>query len=433
MTVSTRLSAVLLMLTTIVGCSVNPVTGESQLSIISPEQEVSIGARQYSPSQQSQGGQYIVDPDLSVYVNRIGQKLAAVSDRPNLPYEFVVLNNDTPNAWALPGGKIAINRGLLIQLTDEAQLASVLSHEIVHAAARHSAQQMTQAMLLGLGGQIAVIAGSQTDYGELIGMGTQMGSAMYQAHYGRDQELEADRYGMFYMARAGYEPEAAIELQETFVKLSQSHQTNWLEGLFASHPPSAQRVAANRAHAAKLTPGVRNKSAFDRAMAQVRKDAVAYDKHVQAIKAANDNDFDQALSLAKKATYLQAKEPLFFVTLGQFEMQQKSYKSALSSFEKAHKLYPEYYLPLLGSGLAAKNLKAFDRAEQDLKASSQIMPTQSAVFYLGEIKLAQGKKNDAVGYFRQAAQGGGELGQKSMAYLNELAPAPSPSTTANTQ
>ncbi|MEL7399465.1 MAG: peptidase M48, partial [Pseudomonadota bacterium] len=83
-----------LILITLTGCSINPVTGENQFTILPPAQEVNLGARQYAPSQQSQGGRYIVDPDLSVYVNQVGQKLAKVSDRPGLPYEFVVLNND---------------------------------------------------------------------------------------------------------------------------------------------------------------------------------------------------------------------------------------------------------------------------------------------------------------------------------------------------
>ena len=109
----------------LIGCAVNPVTGKNQLSFVSAEQEVASGAKNYEPSQQSQGGRYVVDPELTVYVNKVGKKLAAVSDRPQLPYEFVVLNNDVPNAWALPGGKMAINRGLLTKLEDEAQLAKL--------------------------------------------------------------------------------------------------------------------------------------------------------------------------------------------------------------------------------------------------------------------------------------------------------------------
>lgn len=140
--------ALMLLLT---GCSVNPVTGERQLSLIGEGQELAMGAEQYTPTQQTQGGQFYIDPELTLYVNEVGQKLARVSDRPDLPYEFVVLNSSVPNAWALPGGKIAVNRGLLTKFEDEAQLASVLGHEIVHAAARHSVQRMQQGMLISAG------------------------------------------------------------------------------------------------------------------------------------------------------------------------------------------------------------------------------------------------------------------------------------------
>lgn len=410
----------LLSLLALGGCTVNPVTGASELLFVSPAQELSIGQQQYAPSQQSQGGQYMVNPELSVYVSQVGKKVAAVSGRPDLPYEFVVLNNDVPNAWALPGGKIAINRGLLVHLDDEAQLAAVLAHEVVHAAAGHSAQQMTQGMLLGVGGQIVGIIGSQAGYGELIGTGSQLGSALIQSRYSRDKELEADRYGMTYMSRVGYEPEAAVELQEKFVQLSQGQQSSWMEGLFASHPPSTARVTANRQYAAQLTPGVRNEKAYQKAIQQLKKDAQAYAYNQAALKAANQGQLDQAMGLVNQAIKAQPKESLFYTTKGQFQLQQKDYQNALNSFQQAHKLYPEYFLPLLGSGLAAKSLKSYARAEQDLILSSKLLPTQLTAFHLGEVTLAQNKNTEAVNYFKQAAQGGGEIGQASLAYLQKL-------------
>ena len=91
------------------GCAVNPVTGDRELAFISESQEIAIGAENYIPSRQMQGGEYSIDPDLAEYVREVGDRMARVADR-RLPYEFVVLNNSTPNAWALPGGKIAVNR-----------------------------------------------------------------------------------------------------------------------------------------------------------------------------------------------------------------------------------------------------------------------------------------------------------------------------------
>ena len=131
----------------VAGCSVNPVTGKRDLMLVSTADEIQMGEQNYVPMQQSQGGVYDVDPELTRYVSSIGQSLAAVSEV-DLPYEFVVLNNSVPNAWALPGGKIAVNRGLLTEMNSEAELAAVLGHEIVHSAARHTAQQMSKGMLM---------------------------------------------------------------------------------------------------------------------------------------------------------------------------------------------------------------------------------------------------------------------------------------------
>jgi beta-barrel assembly-enhancing protease len=235
-------------------CGVNPVTGKKELQFVSESQEVQIGQENYQPSRQTQGGDLVIDPELQAYVSEVGNRLARVADRP-LPYEFSVLNNSVPNAWALPGGKIAVNRGLLTRLNSEAELAAVLGHEIVHAAARHGARSMERGMLLQ-GAMVALAVGVQDNqYANLIVGGAMLGANLISTRYGRDAELESDAYGMRYMQRAGYDPAAAIDLQKTFVKLSEGRRQNWLEGLFATHPPSQERVAKNEQTARELGAG----------------------------------------------------------------------------------------------------------------------------------------------------------------------------------
>lgn len=410
------------LLLSLAGCSVNPVTGENQFSIMSPAQEVALGKKNYQPSQQTQGGRYTVDPDLTLYVNQVGQKLAAISDRSQLPYEFVVLNNGVPNAWALPGGKIAINRGLLLELEDEAQLAAVLSHEIVHAAARHGATQMTQQLLLGVGAQVIGIATQNSDYGELAATGAQLGAAAWQARYGREQELEADAYGMEYMARAGYDPMAAVELQQTFVRLSQDRQKDWLQGLFASHPPSQQRVDANRVKASQLPSGERNQRRFQQAIAQLKKDQPAYETYENAVKATSEKAYDKALSLANRATQLQPAETLFWELKGALHGKKKQDKSALSAYGKAIAANPEYFAPHLRRGLLHQKMGNTDAAEKDLSTSLQYLPTQIANYQLGIIAMEKDDKQLATRYLQQAAQGGGEIGQAAQEALAALHP-----------
>src|SRR5690606_18677869 len=181
------------------GCVINPVTGERQLALVSADDEIAIGEQQYFPMRQAQGGDYVVDPELSAYVARVGQRVAAVSDRA-LPYEFVVLNSSVPNAWALPGGTIAVNRGLLLELDNEAELAAVLGHEIVHAAARHGALAMQRGMLLQGAVLAAAIGSREGDYSNLVVGAASIGAQLVNQRYGRGAELESDLYGTRYMA-----------------------------------------------------------------------------------------------------------------------------------------------------------------------------------------------------------------------------------------
>jgi beta-barrel assembly-enhancing protease len=404
------------------GCVVNPVTGQKQISLMSAEQEVAMGAQNYVPSQQSQGGQYVVDPGLTAYVQQVGRKLAAVSDRPNLPYEFVVLNNDVPNAWAMPGGKLAINRGLLSYLEDEAQLAAVLGHEIVHAAARHGAQQQTNSTLMGIGVVLAgvAIAQDKPEYGVLAVGALGVGSNAWQSKFGRDHELQSDEVGMKYMAAAGYDTQAAVELQEIFVKLSEGKNAGFIEGLFASHPPSQERVSKNRQNATKYPGGVRNKAAFQRAMAQVTKDAPAYKSYQKAQTLAGKKQYLDAQAYVDQAIAQQPRENLFWEMKGQLLLQQNKQQEAVTALDRAVQANPKYFKPYVYRGIAYTQLKNNDLAEKDLLMSQRYLPTQIASYYLGDVYTAKGNRAKASEYYQQAAAGGGEIGEAAKAKLGKL-------------
>lgn len=419
----TRFLACALVAAGLTGCAVNPVTGKKEMIIDSVQQDIAAGQQHYGPSQQSQGGKYVVDPGLTAYVNQVGKKLAAVSDVPNLPYEFVVLNNDTPNAWALPGGKLAINRGLLVQLEDEAQLAAVLGHEIVHAAARHSASAKTQQMVVGAGALLAgaVIANKKPEYGVLAVGALAVGANAWNSKYSRDHELDSDKYGIKYMVKAGYDPQAAVELQELFVRMFDKKEPNWLEGLFASHPPSRDRVAANRAEITKYPKGgARNTAAFQRALAQLKRDQDAYLSYQDAMKAAKSKQYDKALSLVNSATQKQPKENLFWELKGQLLVQQDRNKEAIPALDKAIAANPNFFRPYIYRGMAYKELGNSTNAERDLVASQRLLPTQEASEQLGEIALAKRDYATARTYFQQVASGGGEAGERAKARLAQL-------------
>lgn len=418
-----RLSACALVALSLTGCAVNPVTGKKEMIIDSVAQDIATGTQNYVPSQQSQGGQYVVDPGLTAYVNQVGKKLAAVSDMPNLPYEFVVLNNDIPNAWAMPGGKLAINRGLLVQLEDEAQLAAVLGHEIVHAAARHGASAKTQQMVVGAGALLAgvAIANKKPEYGMLAVGALSVGANAWNSKYSRDHESESDKYGIKYMVKAGYDPQAAVELQELFVRMFDKQEPSWIEGMFASHPPSRDRVAANKVEVTKYPKGgARNKEAFQRALSQLKQDKQAYSNYEDAMKAAKSKQYDKALSLVENSIQQQPKENLFWELKGQLLVQQDKDKDAIPALDKAIAANPNFFRPYIYRGMAYKELGNRNLAERDLVASQRLLPTQQASEQLGDIALAKGDRSTARAYYQQVAQAGGEAGERAKAKLAQL-------------
>jgi len=427
-----RLFSSLLALCLVAGCAVNPVTGRNELNFVSEEREREIGAQQYGPSKQSQGGEFNTDPELTAYVNEVGQRLAAVSDRP-LDYEFVVLNNGVPNAWALPGGKIAVNRGLLLELNNEAELAAVLGHEVVHAAASHGAQAMTRGTLLQgalVVGQIAAVTNDRlSPYADFVVGGAQVGAQLIATRYGRDAERESDAYGIRYMVRAGYDPNAAVTLQQTFVRLSEEGgrgNPGWLEGLFASHPPSQERVENNRALVAELQPEIAGRdlelgeARYQQAIAHLKETKPAYDLFDEAEKAIAEDDLETALDKVEQAISLVPAEPRFHGLRGDIMVYQRRYRAAIDHYDEALERDPNYFDYYLGRGVAHARLEQNREARADLERSAELLPTAIAMNELGKIALAEGDRATAKQYFQQAAQAQGLVGQEAQSAFMQL-------------
>ena len=417
----------------LVGCVANPVTGRKELRLVSEAQEIQIGKEHYLASQQMQGGAYNVDPKLTRYVQQVGQKLAAVSDR-DLPYEFVVLNNSVPNAWALPGGKIAVNRGLLTEFDNEGELAAVLGHEIVHAAARHGAKGVERGMLL----QGAVITtgllARDSDYAGLILGGAQLAAGLLSQKYGRDAERESDYYGIQYMSRAGYDPRAAVSLQEVFVRLSGKRSSDWISGLFASHPPSQERVANNKRTAAALPPGgTLNRKRYQKQTAHLKRTKPAYEAHDKGRKALKDGNIKEAIALARKAIKMESREAQFHGLLGDALFSQKRYRRALPHYNRAIALQDRFFHYYVQRGVTHEKLGNAQSARKDLERSTTLLPTATANNTLGNLAAAAGNREQAVQYFRQAAGSKSPAGEQALKSLVLLDLSSRPNTYLQTR
>lgn len=410
----------LLAVSLLCGCTANPVTGKKELTLVSESQELSIGKQNYAPMRQTQGGDYMADPAVNAYVSDVGQRLAAVSDR-KLPYEFKVLNNSTPNAWALPGGKIVINRGLLTELNSEAELAAVLGHEITHAAARHTASNLSRSMLLQGGLLATVVATQDSEYAQLAQLGAGVGAQLITQKYGRDAERESDYYGMQYMSRAGYDPKGAVELQKTFVKLSEGKRQDWLSGLFASHPPSQERVQNNRQTLGLLPPGGEDgKQRFQKQLAHLRKTAPAYEAYDEGRKALVKGNVQQARQLALKARRLEPREAHFEALLGDIEAKRGNHRAALSRYNKALQLNDGFFYYYLKKGLVNERLGDRTQAKLDLQNSIELLPTANAYNSLGDIARLEGRYQQAKTYYARASKDNSKIGKQALASLVEL-------------
>lgn len=230
-------------------CAINPATGQANIVTMSEKRELEIGAEEHAKVMQSMA--LLTDEELNAYVNEVGQRLALVSDRPDLDFKFTIIDSPEINAFALPGGYVYINRGLLTYLNSEAELAAVLGHEIGHITARHAVQQQSRGSLArvasGVGGVVAAVATGSGYIGSQI---MDVGSLWAQAGlsgFGREHELEADTLGAEYLLRAGYNPQAVITVvtvlknQEDFNTKVANQQPSY-HGLFATHPRNDTRL-----------------------------------------------------------------------------------------------------------------------------------------------------------------------------------------------
>lgn len=398
-------------------CSVNPVTGERNFQIYGTEWEREVGAQMYAPMKQSQGGEFILDPELTEYVTEVGQRLAGQARRKDqLNFEFSILNDSSPNAWALPGGKIVINRGLLNELESEAELAAVLGHEIVHADAAHGARAQSKGMLTQLGAVATmIILGSTVDSQaarEVAMLVPAMGAQLLTQKYGRDAEREADEYGMLYMAEAGYDPQGAVELQETFLKLADSGNQDWLSGLFASHPPSRERLENNRKTASGLSAG--GDLGRDRYFARttyLRRVKPAYEAFDEANKAASDKDLQQAQRKLDEAMAIEPRESLFLALQGDIHALNKKPDRALTYYQRAIEANPGFFYGHLRRGQMEFKREEFASARSSLSDSLQLMPTAEAHYLLGLMDKNDGRTTEAMTHFKTAAQSESESGQ----------------------
>ena len=224
----------------LIGCAQNKATGERQLVLLNAEEEIDIGSKEHPKILKAFGGSYGTK-ELKEYVSSLGNKLTNVTNQDNLTWTFTILDSPVVNAFALPGGYVYISRGLLTLANDEAELASVIGHEIAHVKARHTAQRHAKAKITNLGLNILDIVLGQP----IISQVASIGASGVLASFSRSEEIEADILGRNYIIDAGYDEKGSyrfLSRLRDLSTLSNDKNKKNINSLFATHPKTKDRM-----------------------------------------------------------------------------------------------------------------------------------------------------------------------------------------------
>jgi len=407
-------------------CMVNPVTGKKELSLISEEQEVAMGVQNYPVMNQISGGLY-QDKALQNYVNRVGHKLVAVSHRPNLPFEFNVVNSPEVNAYALPGGKISITRGLLSQMSNEAQLAAVLGHEVGHVTARHvneiiTRQILAQTAVAGLSIYMEQQETKNADYYSTAGLAA---AQLMMLRFSRDNERQSDELGIEYAIKAGYHPVGMVQLQEILLA-AHEREPSRVEALLLTHPLSSERIATARQRIAslELPPGLTmGEQSFRTSTGKLRRMAPAYEEYDRGAALLAEGKTQQAITAMEKAVRLAPGQAVFHADLGVAYVQTKNHRKARQNLNRALQLYPELFQSRFYSGYQYVETSRWGQALSEFNKCDELIPGQPGVrYYQGLCYQKQDQRDRAIAHYRQAVNidPQGQYGKMARQRLQEM-------------
>ncbi len=360
------------------GCAIDPVTGKNQLMMVSEPQEIAID-KQQSPFQISSDYGISQDDRLNQYVSTVGKGLLGNVHRPQMPYSFKCVNATYINAYAFPGGSIAVTRGILLKLDNEAELASLLGHELGHVNARHTAEQVSKGQISSLLiGGLSIAAGTQgSAFGDLTQQLGALSQGLFLSKYSRDNEREADALGNEYMVKAGYPSKGFVGLMEMLDSLNRE-KPNSAAMLFSTHPMSSERLDAARQrevgqylHSKEFA---LNRDRYMDNTASLRNKKEAIELLQEGEKFMASKNYDKAETAFKQSIQKSKADYTAHVVMAKCLLIRKKFPEALSYAETAKTLYPSESQGHYVSGIANIEQKKFSAAYTDFTRSEEILP-----------------------------------------------------------
>ncbi len=394
---------------TLGGCATNPVSGRRQFMLMSQADEIRID-REHAPHQISFDYGPLQDNRLNQYIAATGDRLTPVTHRPDMPYSFRGVNAAHVNAYAFPGGTIAVTRGLLLEMQDESQLAALLGHEIGHVTARHSAAAMSTATATQLGILLVGVAATlyDEDYGDLaLGLGG-VGAFLFLAKYSRDNEREADKLAIEYMTRAGYSPEGIVGLMDILRNLNQ-RRPNSIEVMFSTHPMSEDRYrdALRRAQRMADT-AVDMKTGRERymdhtvALREKREAITAMQKGQTAMR---KDEFDKAETQFARALQAAPDDYTGLLLMAKTQIARERYVEALAHTVAAQEVYPEEPQAWHVGGMANLRAGNYNNALASFRHYEQLLPgNPNTLFFTGYTLEKMQRRPDAIEHYRSYLQ-----------------------------
>ncbi len=386
------------------GCATNPVSGRSQLMLVSEGQEIQIDKKN-SPHQFSSDYGPSQDTQLNTYIQQTGTNIATQTHRLQMPYSFKCVNAVYINAYAFPGGSIALTRGVLLAMQSEAELAALLGHELGHVNARHTAQQMSKGTLAQvLAGGLAIYANSASRvYGQIASQLGSLGAGALLASYSRAHEREADELALQYMTKSSYNPNGMIDLMEMLNRKSK-RTPNVIELMFATHPMSSERLAnakrtINNQYGQFLNKPMYRERYMDKT-ARLRKIKGAIEEMQKAEKEMAKKKYQSAESHLKKALKQAPNDYAALCMMSKVLAMQNKNDQALIYSKKAQDIYPQEAQAHHLHGFTCLRKNKFKAALQDFSTYDRLLPgNPNTLFYLGVSLDGMGHREQAASHY----------------------------------
>jgi len=373
----------------------DPLSGKTVYTLLPTEEEIKIG-EMYLPLAVDQNDGRYPDKEVQRYIQKLGSKIAQHTPR-KLNYRFYVVNTKQINAFALPGGFIFVNRGLILALDKEDQLAGVLAHELAHVNARHHARFLEKMYGMNILLSIAGIFAYQTRYGDILMQFGKIGTQLLSLRWSREHETEADIFGVRFSYDAGYDPRGLIETFYIFKKLNKTKQPEWL----LTHPLPDTRIKNVEKLISKLDlnkPLVKDSPYFHKIKQKLEKTKTSFDLYYQAKEKLSKNKKIAALNLVNRSLELFPRNNASLTLKAFILLTEENFKEGTQLAVKAAELDDLYFKPHFFAGYGYFKMERYSESAKFLEKAKDLIPNFPDTYYF------LGRDYEALGDLKKAAE-----------------------------